>query len=67
MVLDNLLNKLDGDIKLSIVEVRDNVKTELIQLISAGHEQLTAELLGREVDHITILGKSFIEIRLTTS
>lgn len=67
MNLGNLLDVLDSNIKLSVVEVQDNVKTELIKLFSGGQAQLTAELLDREVDHITILGKSFIEIRLTTS
>lgn len=67
MSLGNLLNVLDSELKLSVVEVRDNIKTELIRLFSGGQAQLTTELLEREVDHITILGKSSIEIRLTTS
>lgn len=67
MNLGNLLDVLDSNIKLSVVEVQDNVKTELIKLFSGGQAQLTTELLDREVDHITILGKTFVEIRLTTS
>lgn len=67
MSLGNLLNVLDSELKLSVVEVRDDTKTELIRLFSGGQAQLTTELLDREVDHITILGKSSIEIRLTTS
>ena len=67
MTLGSFLDVLESGIKLSITEVRDNVKTELIMLFSGGQEQLTTELLSREVSSITILGKSFLEIQLTVS
>ena len=67
MTLGNFLDVLESGIKLSITEVRDHTKTELIKLFSGGQEQLATELLSREVSSITILGKSFLEIQLTVS
>lgn len=65
MNLGSFLDVLESGIKLSITEVRDNVKTELIKLFSGGQEQLTAELLAREVSSITIMGKSYLEVQLS--
>ena len=51
------------DLKVSILE--DG--TELIKFYVGGSGQLSTELLDRTIESITIMGKSYIRITLSTS
>ena len=61
-----LLNTLEPGIKVSIVEGTDTI-TELIKMYSGGEAQLSDDLLTRQVDHVLLLGKSYIQIHLTAT
>ena len=65
MTLGQLLDALDANIKLSIVEGEQN--TPLITMYSGGQDQLTSELLDREVDRVGILGKTYLQIHLLSA
>ena len=64
MTLENFLNVLEPNIKLSVVEGESN--DELIRLFSGGQDQLSDEILAKEIDSIIILGKSFLQIHLAS-
>ena len=66
MELGIFLNTLEPGIKLTIVEGTDAI-TELIKMVSGGEAQLKDAILTRTVDQISILGKSHLQIHLSST
>lgn len=66
MTLEQLLKAIQPGVKLSVVEGgHTTAENELIRLYSGGEEQLSAEILARNVDAITVMGKTYLQIHLT--
>lgn len=67
MTLEQFLVAIQPGVKLSITDNSgvDGKGVELICLFSGGEDQLSSEILSRNVDGIMILGKSYLQIHLT--
>ena len=64
MTLRQLLSALNGDLKISIVSSVGGELVELIRMYTGGTEQLSDEILAKQVGSIMVLGKTFVQIQL---
>ena len=67
MTLNDIVSAFEPGIKVKVTETHNGTEKEMITFFSEGGTQLSATLLARTVDYISVYGKTSLCLHLSES